>query len=271
MTDAARDDALRRGETIPAMTAAAAERFGDRLAVVDGDTRLSYAELFEEARTFGAALVASGVRPGDRVSIWAFNSVEWVVAALGLWQAGAVLVPVNTRFKGAEAGDILARSRARALVTVTDFLDTDYVALLGAVGVPDCVDEIVVLAGPVPDVPGTATVGWDGFMARAGSVEPDVIAARVAALAPDDVSTIIFTSGTTGAPKGAMLRHGASVRAYTAWAGVVGLGADDRYLIVNPFFHTFGLNAGIVACLITGATIVPHAVFDVPAVMARVD
>ena len=110
--------------------AATAERFGDRLAVVDGDTRLTYAELLDEARGFGAALVASGVEPGDRVAIWAPNSAEWIVAVLGLFQAGAVLVPVNTRFKGAEAADILSRSRARVLVTVTDFLGTDYVAML---------------------------------------------------------------------------------------------------------------------------------------------
>src|SRR5881396_2742427 len=103
--------------TIPAMTAAAAERFGDQVALVDGDTRLSYRELFEAAQTAGAAFVASGIEPGDRVAIWAFNSAEWVIAVLGLWQAGAVLVPINTRFKGAEAADILARGRARALVT----------------------------------------------------------------------------------------------------------------------------------------------------------
>src|SRR5207244_6621626 len=120
--------------SIPATTAVAAEKFGDRVAIADGDTRLSWTELLAAARTFGAALVASGIEPGDRVAIWAFNSAEWVVAVLGLWQAGAVLVPINTRFKGAEAADILARGRARALVTVTDFLDTDYVAMLHGAG-----------------------------------------------------------------------------------------------------------------------------------------
>ncbi len=86
----------------------------DRLAVVDGDVAVTYAELLDEARAFGAALVASGIEPGDRVAIWAPNSARWIVAVLGLFQAGAVLVPVNTRFKGAEAADILSRSRARA-------------------------------------------------------------------------------------------------------------------------------------------------------------
>ena len=112
------------------MIAASAQRFGDHLAVDDGERRFSYAELYQEARSFGAALVASGIEPGDRVALWAFNSAQWVVALLGLFQAGAVLVPINTRFKGGEAAEILARSRARALVTVTDFLDTDYVEML---------------------------------------------------------------------------------------------------------------------------------------------
>ena len=100
--------------SIPALSAATAERHGDQLAAVDGDTRLTWSELHDRARTFGAALLASGVEPGDRVALWAPNSAEWIVAAHGLFQAGAVLVPVNTRFKGAEAADILARSRARA-------------------------------------------------------------------------------------------------------------------------------------------------------------
>ena len=140
------------------MTAAAADRFGDRLAVLDGDERLTYAELLHEARTFGAGLVAAGVEPGDRVAIWAPNSARWIVAVLGLFQAGAVLVPVNTRFKGAEAVEILRRSDARALVTVTDFLGTDYVAMLRATGVElPGLATVVVAAGPTPD----GTEDWD--------------------------------------------------------------------------------------------------------------
>jgi acyl-CoA synthetase (AMP-forming)/AMP-acid ligase II len=97
-----------------------------------------------------------------------------------------------------------------------------------------------------------------------------VSAARAAAIRPDDTADILFTSGTTGRPKGAMLAHGAGVRAFEAWSDVVGLREGDRYLIINPFFHAFGLKAGILASLLKGATIVPHAVFDVPSVMARV-
>jgi HIP---CoA ligase len=176
-------------------------------------------------------------------------------------------VTVNTRFKGNEAAHVIRTAGACTLVTVTDFLDTDYVALLAEAERPECLEQTVVLRGPVPD----GCVGWDAFLDRAADVDPAVVAERVAAIAPDEVSTIIFTSGTTGAPKGAMLRHEASVRAYTAWSTVVGLREGDRYLIINPFFHAFGLKAGILACLVTGATILPHPVFDVDSVMQRVD
>ena len=95
---------------------------------------------------FGAALVSAGVEPGDRVAIWCHNCAEWVVAVLGIFEAGAVLVPVNTRFKGAEAADILSRSGARVLVTVTDFLGTDYVAMLEDTGVALPALETIVTA-----------------------------------------------------------------------------------------------------------------------------
>ncbi len=256
-------------ETIPAMAADAAERFGDRPAVVDGGTRLTYAELFEDGRGFGAALVASGVEPGDRVAIWAFNCAEWIVAAFGIWQAGAVLVPVNTRFKGREAADILSRSRARALVTVTDFLDTDYVAMLRAAGVdlPD-LRTVVVARGKAPE----GTESLSGFLARAtasGEAGAEVDRRR-AALGADDPSDILFTSGTTGAPKGVVSTHSRTLFVGTDWVDMVGLEAGDRYLMVNPYFHMFGLKAGILASTAAGVTMLPEPVFDVGRALRRI-
>jgi acyl-CoA synthetase (AMP-forming)/AMP-acid ligase II len=254
--------------SIPALTAAAAERFGDGLAVVDGDVRLTYGELVDQARTFGAALVASGVEPGDRVAIWCFNCAEWIVALLGLFDAGAVLVPVNTRFKGAEAADMLARSHARVLVTVTDFLDTDYVAMLADSGVelPDLA-VTVVIKGPAP----AGTVGWDDFMARADDACRAEVARRAAAVSPDDASDILFTSGTTGRPKGVVQTHSRTLAVVLDWASMAGLGPADRYLMVNPYFHMFGLKAGILASVSAGVTMVPVAVFDSERVLELVE
>jgi HIP---CoA ligase len=262
--------------TIPALIERAAERFGSREALVDADDagsggrdvhRLSFAELAAATDEAARAYVAQGLEPGDRVAIWAPNSARWVVAALGAYRAGGVVTTVNTRFKGPEAAHVVGTAGARLLVTVTDFLDTDYVALLERAGRPACIDRTVVLRGPIPD----GCVGWEGFLSGAAGLDPSVVGKRADAIAPDDVSTVIFTSGTTGAPKGAMLRHEASVRAFTAWSDVVGLEEGDRYLVINPFFHTFGLKAGILACLASGATIVPHATFDIPDIMRRIE
>jgi HIP---CoA ligase len=254
-------------QSIPAMAAAAAERFGDRAAVVDGESRLSYADLDDRSRTFGAALVASGIEPGERVALWAPNSAEWIVAVLGLLRAGAVLVPVNTRFKGAEAADILSRSRARALVTVTDFLGTDYLGLLETAGteLPDLA-TVVVARGKAP----AGAEPWDGFLARATGEARAELDRRSADITADYPSDVLFTSGTTGQPKGVVMTHGRTLGVATDWVAMTRLGPDDRYLMVNPYFHMFGLKAGILASVAAGATMLPEPVFDVDRVLTRV-
>src|SRR6476619_3616718 len=126
----------------------AARHDGDAIAVVDGARRVDFATLRGMVDEAARALLASGIERGDRVAVWAPNSLEWIVAALGVTTAGGVLVPVNTRFKGAEAAYVLARSGARALFTVRGFLDTDYPDLLAAAGVPLPALERTVLLSP---------------------------------------------------------------------------------------------------------------------------
>jgi HIP---CoA ligase len=252
--------------TIPEALDEAAERFGSLEAVVDGDVRLTFADLKAEADRIAKALIGSGIRPGDRVAVWAPNSARWVAASFGAYAAGAVLVPFNTRYRGEEAGHILRTAGARLLLTVTDFLDTDYVALLDGVEGLDALEERVVLSGSVPD----GATSWDDLLARAEGVSDEQLAERKAGIGADDLSDLIFTSGTTGAPKGAMLGHGASVRTYLEWSSLVDLREGDRYLVVYPFFHTAGLKSGILACVLRGACIHPAAVFDVPALMELV-
>ncbi|MGQ0805618.1 MAG: FadD3 family acyl-CoA ligase [Actinomycetota bacterium] len=258
--------------TIPRLARSSAERFSTREAIVDvdADVTLSFEQLAAAANDAARAFLAHGLEQGEPVAVWAPNIWEWVVAALGVHSAGGVLVPLNTRFKGREAAYILGKARARALVTTTGFLDTDYVAMLrDAVDVeadlPD-LETIVVVRGDPP----TGTTGWDDFVARGDVVSSEEAEIRADAVEASFVSDILFTSGTTGNPKGVVCTHGQTLRAYRDWSGGVGLREGDRYLIVNPYFHAFGYKAGWLASLMMGATNLPHAVFDAAAVMERV-
>ncbi len=218
----------------------------------------------EQALRAARAFVAAGAEPGDRVAIWAQNCWEWIVAALGLQCAGAVLVPLNTRLKGGEAGAILRKSRAKLLCTVSGFLDADYVGSLAGEALPE-LERIVMLRGEAKGAQRFAE-----FLAGGAAISDGSARARASAVRESDLSDMLFTSGTTGRPKGVMTAHGQNLRVFATWTDCVGLREGDRYLIVNPFFHSFGYKAGWLSCLMRGATALPHAIFDVPAVLARV-
>ncbi|WP_063130107.1 FadD3 family acyl-CoA ligase [Nocardia fusca] len=228
-------------ETIPQLALSAADRFGDAEAVVDGELRWSYRELVDRIRRAAGSFAESGIGKGDRVAVWAPNSAEWIVAALGLMTAGGVLVPVNTRFKAEEAADVIRRSGARALLVQKGFLGADYPAPPGV---------------PVYDLKSDFLTGGAPF-------EREV--------AGTDIADIIYTSGTTGRPKGVMMNHRQTLRLYSEWCDLADLRRGDRYLMVNPFFHTFGLKAGIVSSLVRGATMLPVPVFDVDRVIELVE
>lgn len=228
-------------KTIPEMVLSAADRFGDAEAVVDGPLRLTFTEVVDRIRCAAGAFADFGIQKGDRVAIWAPNSAEWMIAAFGIMTAGAVLVPVNTRFKADEAGDIIVRSGARAVMIQQGFLDQDYIAPAGV---------------PVIDLK-------SGFLSSGAPLHRQVSGL--------DISDIIFTSGTTGRPKGARMNHLQTLRAYEEWASLADLREGDRYLMINPYFHTFGLKAGLVASFLRGATMMPLAVFDIDRMVELVE
>ncbi len=251
--------------TIPQLVREAAAQHGDQTFLEDGAVRLSFAAFSDAVQAAARGFLAAGIAPGDRVAIWAPNLWEWVVAAAGAQTAGGVLVPLNTRLKGREAGIILRRSRARVLVTLGgEFLGQRSVEALRDEDLPH-LERIVALRASEPE-----TQAWSDFVAAGAAVSEDELRERADAVGPADLSDLLFTSGTTGEPKGVMTAHGQNLRAFAVWSDVVGLRAGDRYLVVNPFFHAFGYKAGWLSCLMRGATVLPHAVFDVPAVLARI-
>ena len=245
--------------TIPHAAAQAAARWGDAPALMEHGETWSFAELWHHARAAASAFLARGVGEGSRVAIWAPNSREWIVAALGAMTAGAAIVPLNTRLKGIEAGDILRRTGAGTLMTVRGFLGIDYRALLAEESLP-VLGETVLL-----------DQGFEAFLASGRGADDPAVDAALARLSADHLSDIIFTSGTTGAPKGVLMTYGRVIPQCGVWIANTGLSAGERYLIVNPFFHSFGLKVGWVACLIAGAVILPMPQFDVAEAAAMIE
>jgi HIP---CoA ligase len=275
-------------QTLCALMEESSKRYGSRLAVIDGPRRLSYAELAAQARTMARALMAAGIQPGDRVAVWLPNTAHWLVAALGTHGAGASLVPMNTRYTGYEAADVLRRTGARVLFLPDRFLGQDYLAAImqaapgaSAAGPLGGLDRLT-LAVRVPveggdagqatngePVPGVVT--WEHLLTRASEISEESANARAAQVQAGDVADIIFTSGTTGAPKGAVSTHRQTIAVAAAWAERAQATDRDVYMIIAPFFHTFGYKAGWVVALLCGATIVPQLTFSIDRVLEQIE
>ncbi|GGU41366.1 AMP-binding protein [Nocardioides albus] len=249
--------------TIPALIEKAKQTYADRPAIVDGSTTLTYTGLADAAAAAARAFLAGGVRSGDRVAIWAPNRWEFPVAVLGAQTIGATVVPLNTRYRGHEAREILDRSRATALVTVNGFLGTDYVQMLRDAGpLPEHLLTIVDLARETSDSALGSVIGWDEFLAKGREISDERFEAAKATVTPDTLADLLFTSGTTGKPKGVMSAQRQTIGVGDVWARGAKLTPEDRYAIVNPFFHGFGYKAGFIAAFTSGATIYPIPTYD---------
>ena len=257
--------------TIPRLLEWASASFGDAEAVVDGAVRLTFRQLEVQVDAAARGFIAAGLERGDRVALWAPNCVEWIVGALGALRAGGVIVTLNTRYKGSEASFIINESGARFLLTVRGFLGFDYPSMLEDQAVPT-LEAIVLLKGSLEGInpQGVVTTSLTSLTEGGAVITNEAMAVRVATIHPDDVSDLVFTSGTTGHPKGVMTSHAQTLRTFATWASIVGLREGDRYLIVNPFFHTFGYKAGLLASLMAGATVIPEPVFDVDRVLETI-
>lgn len=241
---------MRNLETIPRALQAAAARHGDAPAYVEGERTVSFAGLHAHVRAVAARYLAHEPPAGFRAVVWAPNSVEWVVAALAVTYAGGVLVPANSRYTAHEVAELVERTGAAIVVVADGFLGRTQIDDLRAASDLAGVREVVEIAGLLDAPPPS-----EDLLALAD--------ARAEAVSPDDVADILFTSGTTGRPKGAMSAHRQTVGVARVWGELGGVSAEDRYLVVNPFFHSFGYKVGIVTGLLTGAALYPLPTFDV--------
>ena len=250
-------------QTIGENLRATVERFPEREALVVAHQRYraTYAELWLQVDRVARALIAHGVRKGDRVGIWAPNRHEWVVTQFATARVGAILVTINPGYKAAELRHALNTAGVSLLVHARGFRETNYVTLLDTIRA-DCpaLRETIVLEDD-----------WDAFVASGERVSDARLAAREASLHPDDAINIQYTSGTTGAPKGATLTHHNILNNAYFTARTLRYDEHDRACVPVPLYHTFGMVLGTLACATHGACMVlPGESFDATAVLETV-
>lgn len=255
----------------------AAELFGDHEALVAPwqDVRWSWAELRTRADALARGLAGLGLTVGDRVGILAPNCSEWVLTQFATARLGLVLVSINPAYRTFELGHALRLSGVRALVTATRFKTSDYVSMLGELMPASAGDAPGPLFDPaLPDlrfvieIGGATAAARIGFDALLDSGPP----AAAPTLFADQAINIQFTSGTTGAPKGATLSHRNLLHNATCAAAGMRLGPADRLCIPVPLYHCFGMVLGVLVCLTSGAAMVfPGQAFDAGTVLRTVN
>ena len=251
------------GETIGDNLRRTAERFPERDALVvrSQSHRSTYRELWDATTAVARALLARGLQAGDRVGIWSPNRFEWVVLQFATARVGAVLVNINPAYKTTELKYVLNQSGARLLFLARAFRTNDYVAMLAEVRdhCPALIESIVL------------DDDWKAFEASAAATPLGALAQRERALQFDDPINIQYTSGTTGAPKGATLSHHNILNNGFFVGETMRLTEADRVCIPVPFYHCFGMVLGNLACTTHGsAMIIPGEAFDALAVLETV-
>jgi fatty-acyl-CoA synthase len=228
----------------------------DRPAIQDGRRNLSYGELLEETDRYALALLALGINPGDRVGLWLPNSVEWAAAWYGNGRLGTVTVPMDTWYKSSEAEYILKHSEAKVVIVADRFGSSDYREMLDKImpNLPDLKHVIVV--GEAWE----GTVGWNDMLALGDLNRRAELEAMKGH--PDDLAFILYTSGTTGKPKGVMLTHHNIVHNGFQVGERLRATPKDRFLLPVPFSHCFGCVMGITGAGNFGSGIVCHTGFD---------
>jgi acyl-CoA synthetase (AMP-forming)/AMP-acid ligase II len=227
----------------------------------------SFGELRDRVRLVARALFAQGLRPGDRLALWATNVPEWILLQFGCSYAGVVLVPLNPLYRSAEVAYVLRRSQAAALVVEPA---NRGVSLwdLAQDAVKDAPDVRAVIALG-DDLAADGGIGWSEFLAGAATVDDALL--DVLNVAPEDPAQIQFTSGTTGFPKGAMLRHGALTDNARLFAARAELPTHGGLCSGMPQFHCGGSVLATMGAFAVGSALMPLVTFDARRAIDTID
>jgi fatty-acyl-CoA synthase len=243
------------GETIGDNLRRTVERFGDRDALVvrSQNYRATYRQLWDSTSVLARALLASGVRQGDRVGIWSPNRFEWVLTQFATARIGAILVNINPAYKTSELQYALVQSGTSLLIHAKAFRTSDYVQMVEQVR-PFC---------PALREAVTIDAGWVSLLERAHESSDRELEERESTLQCDDPINIQYTSGTTGFPKGATLSHHNILNNGFLVGEMIKYTEQDRVCIPVPFYHCFGMVMGNLGCTSHGACmVVPAEAFD---------
>jgi len=246
-----------------ALPARAARRWGGREALWFGGQRRTFGDVAAGADRVARGLIGLGVRPGDKVALWMLNRPEWIETAFAVMKIGAVLVPVNTRFRTEDVAYVVDQSDASTLILAERSGPIDYLGMIrelvpleGASRLPK-LQRVVVLG----EARRPATVPWSALLDGAARVEERTLAARAAAVQPDDLAFLMYTSGTTGFPKGVMHGH-RLIRNVTDRAFRLAITEQDAIMMYLPLFHLFAFSEGMLTSMVTGARQVLTESFD---------
>jgi fatty-acyl-CoA synthase len=244
----------------------AARRWGAREALCFEGQRRTFAEIADGVDRVARGLIALGVGHGDRVGLWMLNRPEWIEIAFATMRIGAVLVPINTRFRTDDVAYVLDQSESTTVILAERSGPIDYLAMIRELRPADAapadsrlprLEHIVVLG----DGARPGTVAWKDLLARGSEVDAGTFARRVGGVDPDGLAFLWYTSGTTGFPKGVMHDH-STVRNVTDRAFRLGITEQDVIMMYLPLFHAFGFTEGMLTSMLTGARQVLTQTFD---------
>ena len=249
--------------TIGTLPARAAQRWGGREALCFRGRRWTFADVTASVDRVACGLIALGVEPGDKVALWMLNRPEWIEIAFAVMKIGAVLVPVNTRLRTDDIAYVVEQSDTSTLILAERSGPIDYLGMVralvpleGASRLPK-LERIVVLG----DEPHSGTVRWTELLAHGAAAEGRPLAARAAAVDPEDLAFLMYTSGTTGVPKGVMHSH-RMIRNVTDRAFRLAITEQDVIMMYLPLFHLFAFSEGMLTSMVTGARQVLTESFD---------